>query len=207
MEPTKINLQKADPKYYKATKSPQILELDAFYFLSISGQSSPEDQSFLTAIGSLYSVAYGIKFICKKEGHDFTVPKMESFWFIEGGSEMQQLFQKTPREEWMWKIMIRMPDIVTQNHYFQSMETLKSKKDKDCLEVKFELIKGGHFAQILHTGSYEEETESIQTLHSFIAKKHYEISGYHREIYLNDPRRTATEKLRTILRYRVQSVK
>jgi hypothetical protein len=37
-------------------------------------------------------------------------------------------------------------------------------------------------------------------LHRFIREKGYHFGGKHHEIYLNDPRRTAPEKIKTILR-------
>ena len=38
----------------------------------------------------------------------------------------------------------------------------------------------------------------------FIDENDLEVNGYHHEIYLSDPRRTAEEKLKTILRYAVK---
>lgn len=56
----------------------------------------------------------------------------------------------------------------------------------------------------MHTGSYDDEPETIQKIDSFLEEQGYEtdFSGYrmHHEIYLSDPRRTAPEKLRTVIR-------
>ncbi|MCK4347469.1 MAG: GyrI-like domain-containing protein, partial [Thermoplasmatales archaeon] len=44
---------------------------------------------------------------------------------------------------------------------------------------------------------------TIKKLHSFIKEKGYEFDGLvqkHHEIYLSDPRRTAPEKMKTIIR-------
>ena len=202
---SKVDLIKEDPSYYKATKKPQLVDLDAYYYLTISGQSAPEDPQFLGAIEMLYAVGYTIKFISKADDLDFTVPKMEGFWWIEGGIDSQEEFEQAPRDSWCWKIAIRMPDFVEQATYFRAMENVKARKPemKDLDKVKFELINEGRSVQVLHTGSYDEEKESIKKLMAFVAENDLEVTGKHHEIYLSDPRRTAPEKLRTILRYPV----
>ncbi len=200
----KLDLAKADKNYYTASKSAEVRDLDSYYYLTISGQSSPEDKLFLDAIGKLYSVAYAIKFLLKAEDLDFTVPKMEAFWFIEGGEENQHNFDKTPRDEWMWKIIIRMPDFVEESHFFRAVEGVKQKKGDSPDGVKYELINEGKCAQILHLGSYDDEAPTIQKLHDFIFSNGYKIADYHHEIYLSDPRRTAPEKLKTIIRYAIK---
>ena len=96
----KINLEKTDTNYYKATQKPHLVELDAHYYLSISGQSAPDAPLFMEAIETLYAVAYGIKFLAKGEDLDFTVPKMEGYWWIDGGLDNQAAFMQTPSSEW-----------------------------------------------------------------------------------------------------------
>ncbi|MFY0689830.1 MAG: GyrI-like domain-containing protein [Cyclobacteriaceae bacterium] len=200
----KLDLSKADKTYYKATKKPQVVDLDAYYYLTIEGQSAPEDPQFMDAIGAIYPIAYGIKFDLKAEGKDFTVPKMEAYWFVKGGAKSQGEFKNTPRDKWCWKILVRMPDFVESDHFFRAVAQAKEKNKSSQLDqVKFELINEGKCAQILHIGSYEAEEETINTLHNFIWENGMQITGYHKEVYLSDPRRAAEDKLRTIIRYSV----
>ncbi len=203
---SKVDLVKEDPTYYKAVKQPKIVDLDAYYYLTVSGQSAPEDPEFMKAVEMLYAAAYTIKFICKADDLDFTVPKLEGYWWIDGGAESQQEFIQAPRNSWYWKIAIRMPDFVEQPTYFRAMESVRERKPEltDLDKVKFELINEGRSAQILHLGPYAEETATIEQLHQFIADEGLEIAGLHHEIYLSDPRRTAPDKLKTILRYAVK---
>ncbi len=202
---SKVDLLKEDPNYYKASGQPKLVDLDAYYYLTISGQSAPEDAQFLEAIERLYAVAYSIKFICKADDLDFTVPKMEGYWWIEGGVDSQEQFEQAPRDSWCWKLAIRMPDFVEQATYFRAMESVRARKPAmtDLDQVKYELINEGRSAQMLHLGSYEEEKATLDALHGFIKEQGLKIVGEHHEIYLSDPRRTAPEKLRTILRYAV----
>jgi hypothetical protein len=204
---SKIDLAKTDRLYYKATKNPQIVDLDSYYYLSIAGQCAPEAARFLDAIEAMYTTLYGIKFLCKGEDNDFVVPKMECHWYIDGGVENQQAFMQTPREQWRWKIMFRMPDFVEQHHFFQAMRQAIQKKpalNATFENVLFELVNEGKCAQILHLGAWEDEWPTLERLFAFVEQEELTINGYHKEIYITDPRRVAPADLKTILRYQVK---
>ena len=55
-------------------------------------------------------------------------------------------------------------------------------------------------AQIMHIGQFSAEGPTIEKIHAFIKKKGCEFTGKHHEIYLSDPRKSAPEKMKTILR-------
>ena len=201
----KLDLQKADPNYYKATRNPELRDLDTYYFLSVSGKSSPESTEFLNAIELLYAIAYAIKFTSKAEDNDFVVPKMEGYWWIDGGLDVQHNFANTPRDQWNWKIVIRMPDFIEEDHFNRACHKVQLKNPELTIDnVRFERINEGLAVQCLHLGSYEEEEPTIASMINFINENGLEIDGYHHEIYLSDPRRTPEHKLKTILRYGVR---
>jgi hypothetical protein len=53
----------------------------------------------------------------------------------------------------------------------------------------------------MHVGSYDDEGPTIARLHGeFLPENGLLEAGKHHEIYLSDPRRTAPEKLKTVLR-------
>lgn len=200
----KLDLAKADPNYYKAGSKPKLVDLDAYYYLSHEGEGSPSDQAFALAIERLYAVVYQIKFLCKAQDMDFVVPKMEGQWWIAGGSEVQHLFTTKPESEWLWKIMLRMPDFVEADHFYRAVQLVKKKKP-DLLDdqVKLQLSKAGRAVQVLHLGSYHAEQPTIAKAIQFIQSNDLQINAYHKEIYLTDPRKTPEEKLQTIIRYGV----
>ena len=195
----KLDLTKAYPEYYKATTKPQVVNIEPLNYLIIQGQSSPEDPRFLSAVEELYGMAYIIKFDCKSKESDFVVPKMEGFWWVEG----ELPFEETPREEWHWKLTMRMPDFVGDLEFNQAKDALKD-KGKQHSRVKLDEIHEGLSVQILHVGSYEEEGPSLEKLFNYIKQEGFEINGHHHEIYLSDPTKTAHENLKTILRYAVK---
>lgn len=196
----KLNLTKSYPEYYKASTKPNMVNLEPYHYLTISGKCAPENEQFLEAVGLLYKAGYTMKRVVQVQSLDFVVPKMEAFWWVESGIP----FDETPRDEWYWQIKLRMPDFVGKQEFQQVREMLVSNISEVILDLlKFEEIHEGLSAQILHHGSYDDEGESLQKLYQFIEKEGFVIIGRHHEIYLNDPARTAPEKLKTILRYAI----
>jgi hypothetical protein len=66
--------------------------------------------------------------------------------------------------------------------------------------LRLERLREGLAAQVLHVGPFADEPATIGRLHAFIDARRLRAVGRHHEIYLRDPRRTAPERLRTILR-------
>lgn len=195
---TKLDLSKEYPSYFKSKKTPQIIQVEEANYLSISGVSAPEDPKFIGALDAIYPVAYTVKFMHKAQGQDFVMPKMEAFWWVESDVP----FEETPRNQWYWEVMIRMPLFVPKEDLETAViEVIQKKYVTRANEVYFKSIQPRVCAQILHIGSYEEEASTLEALYPFIKEQGYEINGYHNEIYLNDPRRTPQERLKTILRY------
>lgn len=203
---TKTDLLKADKAYYSATKKPTIVDLDVYYYLTLQGQSAPEDPQFLQAIEALYKVAYPLKFMLKERDMDFVMPKLEGFWWVDQKVNNTTDFKAIPREEWRWKIMIRMPDFVESFHFSRAQYAAEEKNPRlpQIKDIQYEKINEGRCAQILHIGSYEEEETSLDKLNEFIRSEGFTVNNHHHEIYLSNPYRTPEHKLRTILRYGIE---
>ncbi|MEM2896880.1 MAG: GyrI-like domain-containing protein, partial [Candidatus Bathyarchaeia archaeon] len=145
--------------------------------------------------------AYGLKNICKKQGKDFGVPKLEGLWWVESDRPALEV----PREEWRWKLLIRMPDFVTSEIVEKTKEEVFKKKGMELIkEIKFEKIREGKCVQILHVGPYSTEPRSLAKMRKLMEEKKFVESGLHHEIYLSDPRKVAPEKTKTILRQPVK---
>jgi hypothetical protein len=98
-------------------------------------------------------------------------------------------------------MMIAVPDAVTADEVAAAIETAARKKDLPAAPLlRLERLEEGLAAQIMHVGPYSEEAPTIERLHEWVAAEGYGLRGRHHEIYLGDPRRTAPEKLKTILR-------
>lgn len=61
--------------------------------------------------------------------------------------------------------------------------------------------------QTLHVGPYDDEGPVLARLHDeVLPARGLRPTGHHHEVYLGDPRRSAPERLRTILRQPVERV-
>lgn len=58
---------------------------------------------------------------------------------------------------------------------------------------------------MLHVGPFDDEPGSFEKMRQFCAANGYgRNSMLHREIYLSDPRKTAPDKLKTVLRFSIK---
>jgi hypothetical protein len=100
--------------------------------------------------------------------------------------------------------MIMQPEFITQEIVEKAIKEVEKKKDLHALpKLRFEKFDEGKCAQIMHLGPYSAEEPTIKRLHNFIKSNGYKFSGEkqkHHEIYLSDPRKSAPDKLKTIVR-------
>jgi hypothetical protein len=197
----KIDYKKEYGDWYTASSSqPKWVVLPALNYLMVDGHGDPNTApEYQQAVEALYALSYGMKFRIKKgeTGLDFGVLPLEGLWWIPDMSQ----FTQTPKDDWLWTMMIMQPPIVTSPLVVDMLAEIRKKKNLPGLErIRFERFLEGRAAQIMHIGTYAEEGPNIAKLHSFIETHGCVRSGKHHEIYLGDPRTTAPERLRTILR-------
>ncbi|WP_316819314.1 GyrI-like domain-containing protein [Pedobacter nyackensis] len=201
----KFDLTKHYKSYYTAKAKPEILDIEATGYLSISGSGDPSGPLYAEHLQALYSVAYGLKFQYKAKGKDFTVAKLEGLWDFDeakyGLIVMEEAPLKIPRSEWHYRLLIRLPDFVTAEAVEQAKLKLKLKKNIPHLQdvVTFDLP-ARKVVQMLHVGPFDREPETLAVMKTFINEHKFGKAGLHHEIYLSDYRKTAPEKLKTILR-------
>ena len=197
-----IDLKKTLKPFYTASAAkPMLVDVPAMNTLMVDGRGDPNSPMFQEAVGSLYSVAYTLKFTFKKEkGIDYPVMALEGLWWADDPA----FFLSGERDKWRWTIFIVLPDVVTKKDAAAAVAAVEKKaKFSRFPEVRFERFAEGKAAQVLHIGPYATERATIEGLHRFIAEAGYRLRGAHHEIYLGDPRRAAPEKLRTIIRHPV----
>ena len=198
---TKLDLAKEYKSYYKAGPKPEIVEFDTAKYLTIEGKGEPAGEVFTSKVEALYPLAYGIKKVCKDQGNDFGVPKLEGLWWVEGNTPALEVH----RSEWCWKLLIRMPEFVTREMMLSVQPEVAKKKKNDLIqEISFEKITEGKCVQIMHIGPYSTESETINALLEFMAENGLSVNGLHHEIYLSDPRKTEPSKMKTLIRYPVK---
>jgi hypothetical protein len=192
--------QKQLTALYKATSAVAIVDVPAMNFLMVDGVGDPNtSHDFSAAIETLYGVAYTLKFTAKRAAKpvDFKVMPLEGLWWADD----MRAFASGNRETWHWTLMIAQPSFISAARVAAAIEAVGRKKPHLALNlVRFGAFEEGRAVQLLHIGPYDTETANIRRLHDFIAAHGATLSGKHHEIYLSDARRTAPDKLRTIIR-------
>lgn len=199
--------RKSEKDLYINNKDAKIINLDKMKYITIEGKGNPNDIEFSERIGLLYQMSYAIKMTNKKnlkeDTYDYTVYPLEGIWSL---TDFGKTLDYLDKDELVYKIMIRQPEFVSEQHFIKALESVKMKNsDTRLLDLKFETIEEGLCAQMLHVGSYDSEQETFDKLKSFIAKSGYELRDLvHKEIYLSDFRRVSQDKLKTVLRYYIK---
>jgi hypothetical protein len=197
----KIDLKKEYSQLYKCgNNKTMIVTVPELQYLMCDGHGDPNNSEiFQQAIEALYGLSYTLKFMIKKGPLqvDYGVMPLEGIWWADDMND----FLLNDRNKWKWTLMILQPDLVTPSLVEEARKQLSLKKEVPMLQnVRLEKMAEGTCAQILHIGPYSAEGPTIEKLHNFIADEGYKLHGTHREIYLSDMRRTAQEKLKTIIR-------
>ena len=188
--------------YSASAKKAQVLDIPSMNFLVAEGQdATPESGDFQAAIEALFGISYHIKFAIKKSGtFDYGVMPLEGLWWAD---DMED-FKKGIKERWRWQMMIMQPEFVTTDQFDESQSAFMKKKDNHMAEkIIFTQKEEGRCAQIMHVGPFSEEGPTIERLHQSIHEAGGVFDGHverHHEIYLNDFRRIAPERMKTILR-------
>jgi hypothetical protein len=191
-----------------------IVDVPELGYVMIEGAGAPEGGEFAAAIQALYAVSYGAHFIVKKRGEQAPkVMALEAQWWVdqpqqnivEAVAAGKATMADTDRGAWRWQAMIVQPEPIDAAVVASAIEQARAKKDLPALDrLRYERFGEGRCAQILHIGPYAAEGPSIARLHEGIAAAGYRPRGRHHEIYLGDPRRSAPERLRTILRHPIE---
>lgn len=158
-------------------------------YLVITGKSDTDSLFYRKAIKTLYDLSYSLKFNIKEQKQiDYIVMPLEVLWD-------NNIIKK------QWKLMIMQPDPVTEQIFLDELNKLK-KTNNDLLlnDVKFIEYNEENCLQILHRGPYKEQSRTVKLINNEIINKKLQLTKSYHEIYLNDPQRVNSDKLKTIIR-------
>ena len=196
----KIDLKKKLKYLYEpSSKEFSVVDVPLKNFIMIDGQGNPNTSvEYAESLQALYTAAYTLKFKIKKElAVDYPVMASEGLWWMDDMRE----FSLARKDDWKWTMMIMQPEIVTLPLFTQAVDEAVKKKGQPALrKLRLEPYHEGLAAQIMYFGPYADEGSTISRLHKFIEESGHIRFGKHHEIYMSDPRRTAPEKLRTVIR-------
>ena len=210
-----FDFKKEFKEFYLPPKKPAVVTVPPMQFIAVRGAGDPNepDGAYQRVLGLLYGIAYTIK-MSKMGDHridgyfDFTVPPLEGLWQQDGSAD--GTIDNTRKDAFQWISMIRMPDFVTAADLEWARAEAAAKKKNDYSDVEYFRYDEGLCVQCMHIGSYDSEPETIAEMHAFMQKNGLEPDfsavRRHHEIYLNDARRTAPEKLKTVIRIPVRHI-
>lgn len=206
-----FDFKKEYKEFYMPDKRPGIVTVPPINYIAVRGMGDPnrEDGEYKQAIGLLYGIAFTIK-MSKKGDHriegyfEYVVPPLEGFWWQDGIAGVDY----TRKEDFHWISVIRLPGFVTEEDFMWAVEEAGKKKKQDFSRVEFLTIDEGLCVQCMHIGPYDDEPATVMMMHEFMEQQGYELDitdgRLHHEIYLSDARKTAPEKLKTVIRHPVK---
>ncbi len=198
-DPTRLPMPSA---LLDATTAPDIVEIPARIVVAIDGAGPPESPAFGRSLGAIYGAAYGLKFARKGRRSTFKIGPLEGRWWADGAPEGNLA---APRETWRWRLRIAVPDDVSEAELADVIHAATTRKggklegSEEAGRVRLERVPAARFGRILHRGPYADEPLSFERLDATVEATGLRPARPHVEIYLSDPRRTAPDRLKTVL--------
>ena len=209
-----FDYKKEYKEFYLLPKTPSIITIPTMNFLAVRGKGNPNEEggAYKQAMGLLYTVAFTIKMskLGKNQidGYfDYVLPPLEGLWWQEG----IQGIDYTRKEDFQWISLIRQPEFVTQKVFDWAIREATEKKQQDFSTVEFFPWEEGVCVQCMHIGPYDDEPATVTAMEEYAKDQDYAADfgehRFHHEIYLSDVRRCKPERLKTIIRQPIRSIK
>ncbi|QEO10514.1 GyrI-like domain-containing protein [Protaetiibacter larvae] len=201
----KIDLKKQLDAYRAKQGEFRILDVPPQRYLAIDGAGDPNTAVFGEAVEALFPVAYALKFASKRQlGRDYVVMPLEGLWWSD---ELDAFTSRRDKSRWQWTLLVLTPEWIDGDLVEAAIGQVAAKAAAPArlADVRIDTLEEGRCVQTLHLGSFDDEAGVLERLHhEFLPANGLTPTGRHHEIYLSDPRKTAPEKLRTILRQPVR---
>ena len=198
-------------EFYMPPRKPGIVTIPPMNYIAVRGKGDPntEGSEYKASIGLLYGIAFTIK-MSKMGPHridgffDYVVPPLEGFWRQEGIEGIDY----SRKDLFQFISVIRLPDFVTREDFDWAVREASAKKKADFSKAEFLTVDEGLCVQCMHIGPYDDEPATVELMHRFMEEQGCaaDFSGtrLHHEIYLSDARKTAPEKLKTVIRHPIR---
>ncbi len=210
-----FDYKKEYKEFYMPKNKPSIVKIHKMNYIAVRGKGNPNDENSESkdSIGLLYAIAFTIKMSYKGthkiDGYfEYVVPPLEGFWWQEGNNKAIDYNRK---DEFNFISIIRLPDFVKKADFDLAIEEATKKKKQDFSKVEFLSYDEGICVQCMHIGSYDNEPVTVNLMHEYMQENGYELditdTRYHHEIYLSDPRKCDSSKLKTVIRHPIKKIK
>lgn len=190
------------PEIYYTAKTGWV-QRNAAHPLSVTGRGNRGAEAFGAHPQAFHSLTYRITFTCKALKKNFTLAKLEGLWWFNEQKRgttfpVRHMPQNLPRSEWEYRLLIRRPGYVVQEHMREAL--LGAMAEKPCPQaVELYHTPQETSVQILYTGPFHTEPVPPQEGCTYLAEHYLRKAGHH-EMYPMDFRNALAQKLRSILR-------
>lgn len=205
----KLDFKKEFKHLYQPKTTPSVVDVPEMTFIMVDGKGDPNtSEEYTKAVELLYGLSYTIK-MSNKAILEYVVPPLEGFWSVADNSFKGGGAPITDKSKFIWTMMIRQPDFVTEEIFKSAVTALNKKKPNlDTSKARLEKFTEGLCVQMMHIGSYDSEPATVAQLDRYVVESGYavDINEYrrHHEIYISDPRKAAPEKLKTVIRHPIK---
>ncbi len=206
----KYEWRKQEKDIYLPPKKPVLVDIPQCKYVTLTGTGNPNSPFFAECVEALYTVSYAIRMSHKKglqpeNFYEYTVYPLEGVWDISENAK-KSFKGIVNKDELVFTLMIRQPSFVSDSFAEMAKEWAKKKKPNPHIQkISFCEISDGKCIQMMHLGSYDNEKESFALMDEFAKVNQLKRKSMkHKEIYISDPRKVAPEKLKTVLRFKVE---
>jgi len=197
----KIDLIHNSINLYKTPEGESVIvDVPRMNFLMIDGEGNPyTSNEYNNPVSALIEVAYILNLMCRKTLKiDITAMPVEILWLNDS---LQNADFLSNGNSLKWTAMIRQPDCVTKELFYQVVRQVENKGFHGISDrIEYESFYEGLSVQIMDTGSYETIFNSITKTKDFIQNNNLTENGKYHEIFISGLRKFKHEKVKTILR-------
>lgn len=208
-----FDYKKEYKEFYLPKNKPTIIHIPKMNFIAVRGSGNPNDKNgqYHQSISLLYAIAYTLKMSYKTDYKingffQYVVPPLEGFWWQENIKGMDY----SRKDQLQFISLIRLPDFLKKEDFEWAVKEATRKKKQDFSKVEFFTYDEGDCVQCMHIGSYDKEPETTKLMHEYAKTHGYQLEindqRYHHEIYISDPRKCKSEKLKTVIRHPVKKI-
>ena len=206
-----FDFKKEFKEFYMPKNKPEIVNVPKANYIAVRGKGNPNEEggAYQHAISILYAVAYTLKMSYKtdykiKGFFEYVVPPLEGFWWQDDVESVDY----TNKSAFSWISVIRLPDFISKADFDWAIETATKKKKIDCSSAEYLTIDEGLCVQIMHIGSFDNESATVALMDTYLEQNGYvndiNKDRLHHEIYMSDARKVAPEKWKTVIRHPIK---
>jgi hypothetical protein len=202
---------------YQPRQEPSLIDVKTAWLLMIEGKGNPNEEQgeYALAVETLYALSYAIKMnktaLANLPGYvDYVVAPLEGLWWFDDPNLAFDV--AVHKDAFRWIMMIRQPDFIGPKEFETARAAVMKKKPHlKASQVRFQAYTEGKAVQAMHVGPYDDEPKTLSSMRRYLDEigerealgslSPEGILRTHHEIYLSDPRKTAPEKRKTVLRH------